>query len=211
MIEMLGVLAIIAVLSVGGIAGYSKAMMKFKVNKTINEVTTILSNIIVLYANEKKLDAIDDNELYAMGIIPDEMVDKDNEDFKFKTPFGDFDFMSYDENTISSKSFSIYLFDLSREACVTLGTYDWGGKDSGFSGILAASQRGMDPEIDLYDCAYGNDEGENTEANYYSNRDGAVTACRRVKNLPIPLTPELAAKGCSCTSNTCLVGISYSF
>ena len=33
MIEMLGVLAIIGVLSVGGIAGYSKAMEKFKINK----------------------------------------------------------------------------------------------------------------------------------------------------------------------------------
>ena len=35
MLEMLGVLAIIGVLSVGGIAGYSKAMMKYKVNKAI--------------------------------------------------------------------------------------------------------------------------------------------------------------------------------
>ena len=34
MIEMLGVLAIIGVLSVGGIAGYSKAMEKWKINKT---------------------------------------------------------------------------------------------------------------------------------------------------------------------------------
>ena len=30
MIEMLGVLAIIGVLSVGGIAGYSRAMMKYR-------------------------------------------------------------------------------------------------------------------------------------------------------------------------------------
>lgn len=36
MLEMLGVLAIIGVLSVGGIAGYSKAMEKFKVNKLIS-------------------------------------------------------------------------------------------------------------------------------------------------------------------------------
>ena len=42
MIEMLGVLAIIGVLSVGGIAGYSKAMMKYKVNKTI------VSNSIII-------------------------------------------------------------------------------------------------------------------------------------------------------------------
>ena len=37
MIEMLGVLAIIGVLSVGGIAGYSKAMEKFKINKATEE------------------------------------------------------------------------------------------------------------------------------------------------------------------------------
>jgi len=35
MIEMLGVLAIIGVLSVGGIAGYSKAMMKYKKAKLV--------------------------------------------------------------------------------------------------------------------------------------------------------------------------------
>ena len=35
MVEMLGVLAIIGVLSVGGIAGYSKAMAKFKLSKAI--------------------------------------------------------------------------------------------------------------------------------------------------------------------------------
>ena len=36
MVEMLGVLAIIGVLSVGGIAGYSKAMTKFKINKSLS-------------------------------------------------------------------------------------------------------------------------------------------------------------------------------
>ena len=37
MIEMLGVLAIVGVLSVGGIAGYSKAMEMWKIDKIINE------------------------------------------------------------------------------------------------------------------------------------------------------------------------------
>ena len=37
MIEMLGVLAIIGVLSVGGIAGYTKAMEKVHVNKIVNK------------------------------------------------------------------------------------------------------------------------------------------------------------------------------
>ncbi len=38
MVEMLGVLAIIGVLSVGAIAGYSYAMDKYRVNETINDV-----------------------------------------------------------------------------------------------------------------------------------------------------------------------------
>lgn len=43
MIEMLGVLAIIGVLSVGGISGYSKAMYKLKMNKTIDIFTRVLA------------------------------------------------------------------------------------------------------------------------------------------------------------------------
>lgn len=44
MIEMLGVLAIIGVLSVGGIAGYSKAMTQFKVNKIIAETNQLIAD-----------------------------------------------------------------------------------------------------------------------------------------------------------------------
>ena len=42
MVEMLGVLAIIGVLSVGGIAGYSKAMYKQKMNKSVDIVSKLL-------------------------------------------------------------------------------------------------------------------------------------------------------------------------
>lgn len=45
MIEMLGVLAIIGVLSVGGIAGYTKAMYRLKMNKTIDIVNRIFHEL----------------------------------------------------------------------------------------------------------------------------------------------------------------------
>jgi len=45
MIEMLGVLAIVGILSVGGIAGFSKAMMKYKLNKLTEEFALFLDNI----------------------------------------------------------------------------------------------------------------------------------------------------------------------
>ncbi|HBO49540.1 MAG TPA: hypothetical protein DD619_01935 [Alphaproteobacteria bacterium] len=46
MIEMLGVLAIIGVLSVGGIAGYSKAMEMWKIDKIINEFSYLLAGLM---------------------------------------------------------------------------------------------------------------------------------------------------------------------
>ena len=50
MIEMLGVLAIIGVLSVGGIAGYSKAMEMYKMNKVIDEYCKEITNVEKLIA-----------------------------------------------------------------------------------------------------------------------------------------------------------------
>ncbi|MBQ8671396.1 MAG: hypothetical protein IJ525_02625 [Alphaproteobacteria bacterium] len=56
MIEMLGVLAIIGVLSVGGIAGYSKAMMKYRINKTIEQITLIAGNVRAFWGPQKNYD-----------------------------------------------------------------------------------------------------------------------------------------------------------
>ena len=53
MIEMLGVLAIIAVLTVGGIAGYSKAMKKYQANKVVGEIIQVLVKLKELSENDK--------------------------------------------------------------------------------------------------------------------------------------------------------------
>lgn len=46
MIEMIGVLAIVGILSVGSIAGYSKAMYTYKVNKLTEEFVLFLNNFL---------------------------------------------------------------------------------------------------------------------------------------------------------------------
>ena len=56
MIEMLGVLAIIGVLSVGAIAGYQKAMMKYKLNKHAQSFNMLLSNALQLSPSVNKAD-----------------------------------------------------------------------------------------------------------------------------------------------------------
>ena len=55
MVEMLGVLAIIGVLSVGAIAGYSKAMMKYKLNKQAEQISWLM-NIMTQYLHEWKFN-----------------------------------------------------------------------------------------------------------------------------------------------------------
>ena len=41
MVEMLGVLAIVGVLSIGGIMGYSYAIDKYRANETMNDLNII--------------------------------------------------------------------------------------------------------------------------------------------------------------------------
>ena len=55
MIEMLGVLAIIAVLSVGGIAGYSKAMEMYKINKTLEHYNYLVLGMLDYVRETKNL------------------------------------------------------------------------------------------------------------------------------------------------------------
>ena len=46
MVEMLGVLAIIGVLSVGAVSGYSKAMFKYKLNQHAVAVNMLINNAL---------------------------------------------------------------------------------------------------------------------------------------------------------------------
>jgi Tfp pilus assembly protein PilE len=78
MVEMLGVLAIIGVLSVGAIAGYSKAMMKYKLNKQAEQVGSILDYVnIHLDDFKRSKTTISTNmipTLTKLDVIPKEMV-----------------------------------------------------------------------------------------------------------------------------------------
>ena len=75
MIEMLGVLAIIGVLSVGGIMGYSKAMMRYKINKTIEQITYIAGNVRTTFASQGNYAGVSDSEIWRKAhLFPDEIM-----------------------------------------------------------------------------------------------------------------------------------------
>ena len=89
MVEMLGVLAIIGVLSIGAIAGYSKAMMKYKLNKQAESFNSLLNSAIQLYPDLTRTYAVNKfnnttgaqfvlNIFGKMNLIPDSMSIENN-------------------------------------------------------------------------------------------------------------------------------------
>ena len=104
MVEMLGVLAIIGVLSVGAIAGYSKAMMKYKLNKHSEAVNMLINNVLSLY---ERLPHIQNGNstsygklLYKMGMLPDGIVCSQTEctDNELKDIFKNRIYIAYDNS-----------------------------------------------------------------------------------------------------------------
>ena len=69
MVEMLGVLAIIGVLSAGGLAGYSKAMFKHKLNSTMDQITMLVTNIRTVYGTQQNYNGLSVPKAYKLGII----------------------------------------------------------------------------------------------------------------------------------------------
>ena len=76
MVEMLGVLAIIGVLSVGAIAGYSKAMFKYKLNKHAEQMNTVINAVARNVHNFDNIQGGTHLTSYfiKMGEIPTEMI-----------------------------------------------------------------------------------------------------------------------------------------
>ncbi len=122
MIEMLGVLAIVGILSAGGIAGYSMAMQSHKTNALIEKVQLISQQIRVLYKGDyTEFQSLDD--LINSGMLSD-----------ISSPFGGNLEGSY-SGTSGTEIFWISSHNVPKDACVKILTSNWG--DSGvFEGFF---------------------------------------------------------------------------
>ncbi len=124
MVEMLGVLAIIGVLSVGGISGYSKAMAKFKLTKAQDQITMMLMNIRTAYATSPSYEGLDASVAAAYNIAPAEMISGSGSNVALNGAFGG----RVNIGTLGTNNtyFYITMRALGREACRSLATSDWG-------------------------------------------------------------------------------------
>ena len=113
MIEMLGVLAIVGVLSAGGIAGYSMAMQSYKGTQLIERVNLIATRMRQVYKNSYDGSGALNTVLINSGKLTANDL---------KNPFGG-DFAVGSDNAVS---FYIIAYNLPADTCVDLLQTDWG-------------------------------------------------------------------------------------
>lgn len=200
MVEMLGVLAIIGVLSIGGIAAYNKAVEKHKINETIDEITTIVQDIRTL-ANGRGYDFLY-GDIKNLGIISENKIKKG----KIINPFGGEIQLNATDGCVVGKCTSNGLFyiglnKLSRNACIAIATHDWGDFSSGFVAVGALTD--FDDPAYHVECFLLGESWSNI------SEDGFAYACSKVPD-ETPMSMESAALGCSCGDDAvCAVELSF--
>ena len=142
MVEMLGVLAIIGVLSVGGIAGYSSAMNKFKINKTVEYIYHVAQNLKNLCANgtcEEAIYCSHNNDLpyqragcptlKQLNLVPDDMWNQTAEYIvtPFNTPIS---------ISAASDLTVITYWNVPKDTCISISSFN---NDFFISGIKSFS------------------------------------------------------------------------
>ena len=127
MVEMLGVLAIIGVLSVGAIAGYGKAMMKYKLNKQTEQIGSILDYANINLDDLKRLRPSASSAMIPLfkklNVIPQEMI-RENETYKIFDIFNTTIFLQNYHGTDNKYYFEFKLFinKGQKESCMNLFT-----------------------------------------------------------------------------------------
>ena len=185
MVEMLGVLAIIGVLSVGGIAGYSKAMHKYKVNKFTDQMNNIIANIRASFGAQKSVNGLNNENIKKMGLVPEDMYKDKDSDYPEHSWGGQIYFgaaSTYDSTTMSRPMYLDDVFYISmngipKDVCITVLTADWGSDLVG----IGASFMGGSPVPP--------DNAKTTASKYY--------AVPGDKNFPAPFSVERAEDVCS--------------
>ena len=213
MIEMLGVLAIIGVLSVGGIAGYSKAMMQYKINKSVDQISQIVGNVRTLFGSQKNYSGLvgcysggcsangDTGKiLKKANLVPDEMW---NTSGHLENAFGGSVEIHANDKKIAGdhKAFAIRFWSVPEEACMALATYDWGSGSS--SGLLSVDINYGSPNVFSDGFSSGCSGNASANAPWFSV-PGAI-ACPNGSSVSVPMPVNIAATACQAGDNNTIM------
>lgn len=185
MIEMLGVLAIVGVLSVGGISGYTRAMLKYRTNSATELLLTIAANVQNITMRTKKYDNLEAVAL-KLKAIPDKALDSDGN--IGLNPFnGDIKLGSFQPTS----SFYVAMNGLPKDACIAMASQNFGN-----SLIYAGS------------TAFDDNTLKSLKDIKFKTATPTCSANAPYYCLKQQMTPTTAANACSCIgTDSCSVAL----
>lgn len=137
MLEMLGVLAIVGVLSVGGLNLVNKMQLSRTVNSVIDEITVLSRKVRPVARDYEGSLGLMNDKIYDAKAYPDHFV-LDMSTYSGSGYFGGTDDISYNVYYYKTQ-YMLYILELqkvSAEVCMQLVTSNWGSvSSSGFVGL----------------------------------------------------------------------------
>lgn len=200
MIEMLGVLAVIGVLSVGGLAGFNKAMHQQKINASLEQIGMISSKLSSFGASADSYTGLSNATAVKLRAVPANAIDGAN----LVNPFGGS--IQIKASNIASGSqdeqaYAIIYKGLSEAACISIGSSTWfQSKGDSILGIgIGKSGLTAKESLIFQGCTGG------TDGSTYALACPAENDTEEAKNdfIAIPLDVGRASLACTCPANDC--------
>lgn len=208
MIEMLGVLAIIGALSVGGIAGYSKALHQNKINTSIEQINVISGKLSTIGASGGDYSGMTNRTAIKLKAVLPEMNPSGD---ILRNPFGGDITISAssllknsDNSNADNQAYTITYSGLDGPACLAIAAHDWGNaKNSSLIGVAA----GLTNSITTADRDY---LYLKCSGHTYNTTYAVTVGCVNGIEKNLPLTISAANESCSaCRNNNCSVMLKY--
>jgi Tfp pilus assembly protein FimT len=124
MMEMLGVLAIVASLTIGGIIAFHQAMNKNRSNKLVDGITHTVNNVKTLFIKQDQYEELSTDEAFELGIISDRFKKASD---KITHDYGGEVKIQAKTTSDGQTYYAIAINGLPRDVAMHIATQDWGG------------------------------------------------------------------------------------
>lgn len=211
MIEMIGVIAIGGVLSVGGATGYGTLINRHRINQSIEQISLISSKLSLNGSEGNDYRNLSNYAAYKYNALPKEIISDSctSDACELRNPFsGSITISAANLGIIESgtssddQAYTIQYTGLSRKECASLATNNWGNSEnSSFIGLVVGNVSGLATDArNLYQGCEGMSSGLT---------NNHMAACSRGTTVPVPMPPAIAAQACNCSGNYCSIVLKY--
>ena len=124
MIEMVGVLAVMGLITAGAFVLISSAMRSQKISRVDDDVSAIVAGTRLLYNSQENFSGLNNTAIEALG-------------FSGTNPFGGNYYISV--NSSDKTKFDVFIGGLSQSECNTLKSRNWPGNNTAIAGGTAVT------------------------------------------------------------------------